>query len=248
MKRIMNFLERLKQKRRSESAAAPIAMVILSIPYLLLMTSFALDTTKNVYIRSGYTQMAQHAVEEGVRHIDARGFIKPEEAAKAIVAEYMFSRKSSEFVPYVENSPCMTVDKGYGYLTADNLRAISPNNQPAPMIIISFSNKLRTSTTIAPTGVTYVYNGGKFDVINRPGMLDDTSGLLSGINLIKASGDDNINNEYNAISATFYDTTDNLMMDLYQLSDKRNSLQCQYFNNQVSAVKFGSSRDLRHED
>lgn len=206
---------------RSNRADSILVTAIFSIVLVFLISLLTLDVVKNTYLKQGYTSMAQDAVENSMRTINSRGSLN-ESTPQAVVNAYMDRRKKFEGNVY-NSEACSTIERTY---TESGLayNTIKTEQKKVPFMLITLSSG-RSSDNPNGKSVIFESEGG--------GPVRNVSGV---------SLDPKV--KYTVVSAQIYDSTENFMVNIASLASDDYNFQCQYFNNDVSAVSYGSNSDL----
>lgn len=121
-----------------------LTLCVLSVPLLMLVSGFAIDLNKAVYVQSSFQLMAQEATSQAVRSLDedlASGTLQ-EEAVTAVVNNYNAQFTGGEASALARGSYCTTVEDANG------------EEKPVPYMEITLSDG-RVGGSTAPVSYEY---------------------------------------------------------------------------------------------
>lgn len=219
----MKFLPNLRKRARSDRGDAILVMSILFIPFMFLITGFAMDLTKAVYVKQQYQIMGQEATSAATRTVDTKGSIKST-AVQQVVNVYAerFAGIDSSGINSGNGDNYSTREGSQSVRTSVCTTVTLPNGQvkQAPYMELSL-------------------NGGRNDIDNvNSSALEARYTSEGGAVPVPTTGYPyNTTVRYYAINATVWDTSPNLIMGMF-------ARPCQQVKSVVSSITFGSQEDV----
>lgn len=226
---MQKLLSILKKRNASDTAAATLVVGIVSILFLCLCMGFALDLTKNAYIKNAQTSKAQESVEAAVKTVDSRGSLANFNMDKTgqipdVVYKVASAYKDQNSANY--NNSLVGEGDHLDDAASFNSEQCSTRN------IIKWG-----SSTPQPAKLPYMV----VKVDQTRGFDNATDSVVYTIEgneaPIKRAGNFRSGASYHVVSAEIHDASANFMMGMF-------GMPCQSYTSKVSAISFGSQQDL----
>lgn len=224
---MLKLVEKIRNRQTSDRADAIFVASVIFIPFMFIMSGFAMDITKAVYVKQQYQIMGQEATSAAARAIDPDGSIRPD-APQIMVNTYRdrFTGSDSD-----------SVNASYGGDTLEGTAGVRNSN--CRTVEVDTNGDGDGDTVFNAPYMTITLDGGRNDIagINGTPIAATWTSEGYGAPVQKTGTTYDQNVRYYSMSATIWDTAPNLILGMF-------GSPCQVVKTEVSSVTFGSQEDL----
>ena len=225
-------MKKIIQRWKSDNAGATLVTGILSFMLLVLCVGFAIDVSKNVYLRDAYQSRAQQTVQASMKSINGKGGLMPE-AVTGLYGTYtqgfkQFGENQKDETKSWETDSCHKPDS----ITLNDGTVVENPQLPYMVITVDDGRARGNSKQNSAKKLEWRIDGN----LAKNGKISENSVRAA----LKGSDLREINNgTYRVLTMEVHDSAKNMMLGMFGFG-------CQPFSSTASAITFGSNTDLRN--